>query len=112
MLQEPYDLFSTLVETAASGLDMERMRQVFEDQMGELSDVFDKLPGEYTMAVTNMDIVRSLHRDLGAPFHRLARVTPFALEALGHQMSWAARLRVRSELLLRRIAEKWSGSLA
>ena len=70
-IQEPYDLFEITRSVGILSGDVSHMQKFWDEQAESISRVAVMLPKEYIMALTNMDIVRSLHRDLGSPFNRL-----------------------------------------
>lgn len=91
-MQEPYELFS--LAAGISYCQMKEQAREYWDREGEIiSALFSNCPREYTMAITNLDMVRALHHDMKGKFSRVLATLEAADAAAKHMASMDPSLR-------------------
>jgi len=82
-------------ESALSKADIKRMQDTARDKMDEMVDVLKTMPRSLVLVIRNLNLLRSLNRELGAPVNRFTVMARTALHsqarlATSHTSIWRA----------------------
>lgn len=87
LLQRPYKAAPIGLNTRMTKEDFLLMQQMAVDQGEQIADILKALPRSLLFVFRNLNLVRSINKDLGAPVNRFAIMARVALKGLTIQHS-------------------------
>jgi aarF domain-containing kinase len=105
LLQFPYDAFNPF-KKSASVEEAKTIQQLGHKTMPEVNRILSKLPNELSLALRNINIVRSVNKVLGNPVSRTAVMLRYSIRVSHHSSWWYTQvslLRIWIDELLARL---------